>query len=218
MISMNGTMKRRRKKHDGGEGGKKEDWYNERRINIIQIYRIWGYHSWDTAQCRPSQLLHSGFCSADFRPWRWRRYVPPKRRCISEDGNIHEVKLSLWLNSQALRQEDLRRSGVIAPPITELDTIRRWMLSLKPMPLYPSAVPIEKEDGWLQSRFAPLHWWKTNPGFLARSPSLHQLSYQNSRGGWRQWQKFWIIIRRRNKNTQSRTRKLSKMTMRTKKR
>jgi hypothetical protein len=42
--------------------------------NDLYVHRIWGTHSC-SYECRSCTLVS---CSADFLPWRWRRYLPPK--------------------------------------------------------------------------------------------------------------------------------------------
>jgi hypothetical protein len=51
--------------------------------------KIWGFQSGDYEECRllgrgSSHLATVVLCSRIFLPWRWRRYVPPKRRLTPE--------------------------------------------------------------------------------------------------------------------------------------
>jgi hypothetical protein len=53
-------------------------WIHVNSVNKHYLNKIWGFHGCDYEEC--SHLLTLVPRSRIFLPWRWRRYVPPKRR------------------------------------------------------------------------------------------------------------------------------------------
>jgi hypothetical protein len=66
----------------------------EKQKIIIVLCKMWGFHGGDYEECR---LLTLDPRSRIIRPWRLRRYVPPKRRFAQDINGATSLKTAFFL-------------------------------------------------------------------------------------------------------------------------
>jgi hypothetical protein len=123
-------------------------------------------------------LLASFLLNLFLRPWRWRWYVPPKRR-LTLNG-LHGVishKLILFKGKVVpviieLSNMPWRRMGEwrYSATIIDLGTRWRWVVRFRPLPLYPQGKRPRYSLYWRLGGPQSRSGLESNPGLPAHSP------------------------------------------------